>query len=429
MVLIRVVLVIILLIYPSFANTKQQYKHGITLYKQKKYQESYDIFKKLFVKDFKNKNINFYLALNAFELGLYEEALSAYERILIADPNALRIKLEYAKTLFAMKDYESAKKEFEKIKQEKIPKAVQNNIDYFLALIDNNMKRLFVNGSIGVSLIYDNNINSGIKPNTYLIPKYDVNATGDLPIKDWANQEVVTLSTKYDIGEKSGTYFSNDFLIFAKHYKKYHDKNLALVSTTPKIGYNSANYDISLSIPLDRIETEHEISTTSISFQPSLNYVFTRNFSLYTYLKYQKKFNKQFVSKDNDSKIKEISNTFMYKTFSTNLSYTKEEKIRGERTDINKNIKKLSLNYTYVINTKNNLGLSFSLLKTIYNDNDDNFLNNREDLSRNYNLSFNRNISSIYNLNIGLSKTENLSNQAPFVNKKDTFTIGITRSF
>jgi tetratricopeptide (TPR) repeat protein len=78
------------------------YKTGVSLYKNKKYQDSYNLFKKLFIKDFKNKNINFFLGLSAFELGLYDEALSAYERILIQDPNALRIKLEYAKTLFAI---------------------------------------------------------------------------------------------------------------------------------------------------------------------------------------------------------------------------------------------------------------------------------------------------------------------------------------
>jgi tetratricopeptide (TPR) repeat protein len=405
------------------------YKTGVSLYKNKKYQDSYNLFKKLFIKDFKNKNINFFLGLSAFELGLYDEALSAYERILIQDPNALRIKLEYAKTLFAMKNLEEAKLEFTKIKSAKIPKEVEDNINYFLLLIDEQKKRFFTRGSFNISVIYDNNINSGIENITYFIPKYEVNATGDSPISDFAHQEVFTFNTTYDAYDKGGLYFSNDILIFLKNYKKNYDKNIDLVSTTPKIGYKSSNYDISFSIPLDRLSVEHEISTTSISFQPAINYMFNKKFSMYSYWKYQKKFNQQEDSKDSDSSSIEFSNTFMYDTFSLNLSETRDFKIRGERTDIDKNIKKILLNYNYVINTRNNLGLSYSLSKTIYNNKDANFLSKREDLSRNYGLSFNHSLSSHLNLGISYSKTYNLSNQAPFVNNKDTFTIGITRSF
>jgi tetratricopeptide (TPR) repeat protein len=413
----------------SFADIKEMYKDGIELYKNKDYQKSYDIFRKLFIKDFKNKNINFYLGLNSFELQKYDEALLAYERILIQDENALRVKLEYAKTLFAMKDFQNAKLKFLEIKQDKIPTSVESNINHFLVLIDNQTQRLFVNGSVGFSLIYEDNVNSGTQISQYIIPKYDVLADGTEPLEDFASQEVVTLSTMYDIADKGGFYLSNDFLAFGKQYKKYYDKNILLFSTTPKIGYRDNNYDVSFGLPMDRLEVEHEISTTSIAFQPMINYIFSQNFSAQSYLKYQKKFNQQEYDRDNDSTIKEFMLNLSYKTFSFSFVENSEDRIRGDRTDIDKDTRKFSLNYTYVIDTKNNFNLSYSLLNSWYDLEDDNFLSKRVDRVNSVSLSYNRRLSNDLSLTIGCARTDTDSNQAPFSNKKNSINFGITRSF
>jgi hypothetical protein len=319
-----------------------------------------------------------------------------------------------------------SKKAFLEIKKEDISQNVSKNVDKYLLAIESKIERFSISGAFIFSASYDKNINSGIEEESYLIPKYDILVDGMEPISGYSHQEIAVINTKYEINDQ--TNIGTDFMIFSKMYEKYHDKNIFLTSITPKIEHKRDKTEYSFAIPIDRLEVQHEISATSISFQPKVKHAFNKDLSIETYYKFQKKFNEQEKSRNSDSKVSEVSLSINYKSFNTSFVNTNEMKIRGENTDINKNAKKLSFGYTYILD-KNSLSVNYSIVKTLYKDLDQNFLSHREDKSTNIGISFSRPLSKTIIMNLSATKTKNKSNQAPYNTENKSISAGITKAF
>ncbi|WP_058913650.1 porin family protein [Entomohabitans teleogrylli] len=85
------------------------------------------------------------------------QAIANYRRILATTPHFTRVRLELARALFDDRQYQSAAWHFSKTRSENPPAGVLENIDHYLALIN---QRTGCNGNFAISYLKDNNINN-----------------------------------------------------------------------------------------------------------------------------------------------------------------------------------------------------------------------------------------------------------------------------
>jgi tetratricopeptide (TPR) repeat protein len=136
----------------AFATGKHYYDQG-------RFDEAYKEFRKAFVEDPANLDLNFHLGRAAFESGRLEESVMAYDRILIANPGATRVKLELARAHLRLGSRELAKQYFREVLASNPPPQVWRNIQKFLDAIAASEQHHFLNGIFTFGLSHDDNVN------------------------------------------------------------------------------------------------------------------------------------------------------------------------------------------------------------------------------------------------------------------------------
>lgn len=358
-----------------------QYRNALILYKENKFQESYDELNKLFESNLDDVNINFYLGRTAFELGKYDEAIIAYERVLFTKPDNVRAKLELGRAFYMSKQFESAKKYFIEVKQDpETPDDIKQTLDKFLVAIDeykqqnSTVKKHILDGFVLVGLSYDSNVQNTADNH---VDRFTGLSYIEEKIKDWAHQEVVVVKHKYSFDEK--TAIKNDFLIYSKLYSddKVTDENVQFISYTPaySVLLNSGAL-IDYAVFIDRLWVESDTYMHSYGFFPQLSYPIRNNMLFESSLKLQKKKYTQQVDKTKDSLVKEISfgTKYLYdpnSLYGVKLILSTERETNDEsslRIDINKNTYELQTNAMYAINKKLTLNPLLSYKSIHYKD-------------------------------------------------------------
>lgn len=404
----------------------EKYTKALTLYKQKKYQESYELFNSLFENNLDNVNINFYLGRSAFELKKYHDSIIAFERILFSNPESTRTKLELGRAFFMSKQYNESKKYFNEVLQDdKLPAEVRVTINKFLAVIDNAKKKNFLNGVILVGLNYDSNINN--QSDTY-------QNTGASGLTDWAHQEVLILNHKYILNDKST--IKNDFMLFSKSMKDRtnKEKDVQLFSYTPSYSINYGNgLTLDYGIFADSLWLGGSTSIKSFGILPKYTYAKDKNMIFTGQVKYQKKNN---VDKTKDSKYFEVTNSVKYiyntkVTLGSSFIYAKEAEEDVSRDDINKDSYNFKVNSTYLLNPKFSLASTFSYKYSKYKDiqqatNPNTY---RVDDEYKLNLVGTYIYSPKWLFQINTDYTKNDSTYSQNIYKKHTFTFNIIRPF
>jgi TolA-binding protein len=410
-----------------------KYDVALSFFNNKNYEVSYEIFSALFKNDLENKKINFYLARSAFELKKYDEAYSAYERILIKYPNEIRVQLEIARIYFIQKRYKNAKKIFLKIKKEKLPINVKNNIDYYLKMINNKLEKNSLNGFYMFGVGYDSNINNRANSDNFYIPKLSLIFNNTTKDKSSLNiYSALFLNHKYKFSDS--TNIKNDFLIYAKKIIEDNTKNIAYLSYNPSIIKTYDNLATVYSVLADFLRYNNRYYMTSYSIMPKLIYKYSKTAQLSFEYKYNNKINKIDLNSDKDFNTNSIGIKLVnilnskYK-LSSLLNIKKERKVRGNLTNIDNDSFLYSMNLNYKYNKKLSLNTNITFENKKYKD-----INNLY-LIKQINHEYKYNINSIYSLSnswinkIDISHIKVESNIDSNTYKKNTLSISFMKRF
>lgn len=162
-------LLTLVILFPCAAMAGEVFDQGKTLFDNGHYPAAYAKFQEAFLEEPENLDVSFYLGRAAFETGDYESAAMAFERVLIMVPDAPRVKLELARTYAQLGSREIARQYFRLVQASNPPEAVWQNIESFLASMDDAERKHFINGFITFGLFYDDNVGVFPKSDTIYI--------------------------------------------------------------------------------------------------------------------------------------------------------------------------------------------------------------------------------------------------------------------
>lgn len=399
----------------EFIVAQSQYKLG-------DYTSSYQQFKKLFLKHTDNAQVNFYLAMSAMELKLYDEATAAFERVLIVQPDFHRARLEFARLQFLLGFKEEAKKEFLKVAQYPIPENVRKNIDYYLKQIDNkDVNSTFIALSFGY--MYDDNINSGVEYDSYNLPGfYNLSVSGAQP------QSSTAYTTSFQINHIHS--LSDDLPFIVKHtgtmfYKNQTENdlyNFSYFAYTPTIFYNDVanNNEYSLQFGVEKIYPGDRVDFSTYFVSPKYRMLINKDTVFSTYVEYKEVHYEEVIDKDKGYNKKTLGTSLKYKNFEYQLSFEKDDKEFGDRSDVNKNITSNAFLYQYDIQSTLFLNLKYQYNKVKYNDKDVFFANSRIDNQNVYSIGLTKVINKTDFVTLSYTKTNNSTNQQAYEYDKDT---------
>ncbi|WP_455756194.1 surface lipoprotein assembly modifier [Sulfurimonas sp.] len=403
-----------------------EYKEALSLYREKKYLLAYSMFSKLSKSMIDPKRVDFYLGRCAYELGMYDEALAAYERVTINDPKNLRVRLEIAQTYIKMGLYKEAKQEFLVVLQDdSVPQKVKDNIQKNVDMIDNKIKKHFINVTGIFGMAYDSNIDNGTDPGDYSIyvPSFGstTQITATEPVGAVNYEAGVVFSHMY---KKSDDFIvENSLMFYMLSYPRFRAKDLHVVSLSVAPARIDGNKKYSLGFLTDRIWYGHKVLMNDYAITPKYMQIINKELLYTSSLKYAHRRYSKESDKDKNAKIYELTNTLDIKTqeygsLKANLILAKESSIRGTRTDVDKMYYSLGLSDSYNLNKELVLNTNLNTYFTHYKDEDVNFLKRRADKKFTFSVGLSNTYSEQLILNLNLQLIKQNSNHEPFDYKK-----------
>lgn len=146
-------------------------ERGRSLLDAGQFKDAYVALREAFIANPANTGISFYMGQAAFGAGLYEDAVTAYERILQMRPGLHRVRLELARAYYKLGAMEQARAAFEEVLAADPPEEVRNNVERFLAAIDEAIeerdRRSFFTGRFTAAVSHDSN--PRVAPDSQLI--------------------------------------------------------------------------------------------------------------------------------------------------------------------------------------------------------------------------------------------------------------------
>jgi tetratricopeptide (TPR) repeat protein len=411
-----------------------EYTKALNLYKQKAYQKAYESFNILFESNLDDVNINFYLGRSAFEIKKYNDAIIAFDRILFAKPDNNRVKLEIGRAYFMSKQYGEAKKYFKEVqKNPNTPKNIQDALEKFFLVIEQNTKKHFLNGVVLVGLNYDSNAKNTSDWITTTIPNTESKS------KDIAHQEVMILNYKYKLNDLDS--LKTDMMLFSKIYDDDEklDNAIQLLSISPAYSkIYEGGVSVDYAIFADALRVDDDSDMRSYGIFPQVTYPLSKDKILNFYLKSQKKVFQDVADEAKNSWYNEFGMGVKYiyspkVTFGGTVIASKEKENNDKtntRVDVNKDSYQVKLNATYMVGQKFSLAPSVSTKKIKYKD--QNTLNNnlkQEDNEYKIALIGTYVYSPKWLFQLGGDYTKTDSNLPASEYVKHTFTFNIIRPF
>lgn len=413
------------------ASQNQTFKQALEYFNIQQYDSAYVVFNTLTHNNLNNKKLNFYLGRSAYEIKKYNQAYAAYQRILINDEQNHRVRLEMARVLYDMKLYGEALVEFERVLIHPIPDVVRKRIEFMMSQIKELKKGYKLSKTILFAIGNSDNINS----NTHeAFTTYgSINLENDTnQIEDTYHKFIVALNFLYPF--KNTTYtFENSTLFYMQSFIKNHSSDIALISLSNGISYNQKRYKLSFDLLTDKIWYGSNELYTTLGVSNSLSYILDKTLVLKSKIKYTNKSMSQSTESNKDANSYYI-NLQLIKALPNNSSiklksyYKEEEKIRGTRIDVNKDMYGISISYQKALITSLSTTLSYSYDENKYKD-DDPILVTRNDKSDTYTLGFIKQINKQNSISLIGTYINNKSNVELNSYKKNTIEILYTKSF
>ena len=415
--------------------TSAEYISAKAHYKSGDYDIAYNLFEKLFRKNNNHIYVNYYLAMSAVSLQKYDEAVAALERVLITKPDFYRARLEFAKVLYISGLKSQAKEEFTKVLNSNVPQNVKDNIQIYLAsLNDDKLYNLYA--TLMVGLQYSDNVNNGLDDVEFTLPGFsNITVSGEKPDSDRAHIEYLSLDLINKFKKNSSFVLKNRLIGYNRNYKDYDDGDLVFFSYQPTL----INYSLkdktqySLGVTIDKVipgkENKNKDKFMAYGIKPKYSFEVFPNARLASYIKYQRILYDEKSSSDRDYNKKEFGFDLYYNTLYAGFSFASDEKNSGDRTDIDKNIWKTNLGYTYKFNDKFLLNTEYEYTNSKYDEEDIFFDSHRKDTTHNVRIGLLTIFDKNNIINLAFSTTYNSSNQNAYDYDKDVATISYIRKF
>lgn len=369
--------------------------------------------------------------MSAVGLKLYDEATAAFERVLIVKPDFHRARLEYARVLFILGFKEEAKKEFLIVAATPIPENVRRNIQNYIDQIENkSTNTTFFALSFG--MIYDDNINSGIDYDTYNLPGF-----GNLQVNGTPAQRSSSYVTSFQmnhlqsLGKNSPLLLKHTGFIYYKNQTVNDRYNFKFFSYKPTLYYNDAvnKAEYSLQAGIEDVMPGDKTDFIAYSIVPAYKKLINKDNIFGFFTQY-----KQIHYSDASNKARNYNNSGLgtsweYKKLKYTLSYERDRKNHGTRTDLNKKIINQTLSYSYDIQSTLILNAQFQYKRIDYVDTDVFFANQRKDTSKNIYLGLTKIIDKKDFLTLSYNRTDNNSNQAAYEYDRNSVNLNYTWRF
>lgn len=409
--------------------TKGEYISAKAHYNSGDFETSYIQFQKLFQEHSDHVYINYYLAMSGVNIGKKDEATAAFERVLIKKPDFHRARLEFAKLLYSIGFKNQAQQEFQKVLNSNIPNNVKENIKTYLLSLE---EKLFsLEATLMIGLHYSDNVNNGLEDTEYNLPGLsNISVTGDEPQSD--NGDVEYANFDFINKFKNSSFFlKNQFTAYNKNFNDYKTGDLKFYEYQPTLFYSNENSTYSLKLGLAKVipgefkNDEFKIYTISPKYITKI----LDTLILSTSYKYQKiSFDEQ-ISKDRNYTKDQVAFNIYYKMFYYGITFDKDKKEKGERTDIDRNIIESNIGYTFDLTHDFLFNTEYKYSFTDYKEEDILFSTTREDHNQQLSLSLAKVFNKNNIINITYTKIKNNSNQSAFDYKKDTANINYIRKF
>ncbi len=227
-------------------NLDNTHKEAMTLLKDEKVNEAYEVLYNSYQNNHFNKQTIFLLANSAKQKGDIKNAIKYYEILLQNDPNAHRVRLELASLYYDDNQLEKSNEQFLIVKSAKIPKQVESNIDnYYVKKQLEKQKNYNFFGSL--AYIVDSNVNLG--PNIDSVTMYDIDFTLSSDAKE---------SDDTAISLRAGAEYYNQF----KDFTLKTSLNTNKVDYSDKDDYDTSSISLSTSAVIFRDNTLYMIPIT-----------------------------------------------------------------------------------------------------------------------------------------------------------------------
>lgn len=413
-------------------NIDEYYVKGMNHYKEKDFENSYELFSKIYLEKLSDMKFNFYFGRSAYETGHYENALAAFERVQIQDSSNLRNKLEMGRTYFMLKMYEDAENSFKEVlNNQNIPPHIKRNIELALSKVSKVQERSFTYATFGIDTIYDSNINYGSIDNYYYggtnLAKID-------EISDTALQVYAQIVNVYDIGDKNGFAIKNTFSAFLKNYTSYDNYDLKNFNYSPSLFYQETHFSAEFLLGLDALILGNKHYLSTITLQSKLGYNHSPTLQSLGYLKYQSKNFKQQKHYDLDANRYEASYALQQilspRSFlQTRIIGALERKRHGSYIYVDYDEFKVNARYANQYNADYGINIFAQLHGRNYKDFSQGFGSTREEMRGFVSADFIVEFLPKLNLKLGTSYEYVDSNQDRFSYKKHTISAGIVKTF
>ena len=413
-------------------NESLLYKKAVDFYKQRHYKKSYEIFSQLYLNHLSHIQINFYLGRSAFELKKYNQAYAAFQRILIQDEENNRVRLEMGRVLYVLKSYDEALKEFERVLKYPIPSTVRNNVQALISSIEDKKKKYFINGAFQFGLGHNDNVNS-----TTHLPYTTYGSTvlnnNTKKAKDSYNKLVLVLNLIVPFKKNKSLAYEGSLIGYSQDYFEENSSDLTLFSLSNGLSYIQNKYKLSALINTDKIWYGSDPLMTSIGITPKITYLYSKELIFNLSYKYSKKRMTKSGEEDKDANINNytlgITKKLKNKASASLTSYfATERKVRGVRTDVDKDKIGYKISYGREFIPTINTVLSYAYDKNQYKQADLNFPV-REDKSDTYAITFTKSMSKKSNITVEYNIIQNKSNIEANTYDRDTMGITYTRTF
>lgn len=240
-------------------ETVNHYLLGQQYFTEKKFDAAYTELYLAFLEDPGNLDLNFLLGRAAFESGRYEEAIMAYDRILMADPEASRVKLELARAHLSLGSKEIAKQFFREVLATNPPAQVWQNIEKFLAAIEESEKKHFFTGTFSLGANRDDNVRLAPIDERISIGLFEFLLTGPTasPQRDQVYNTLFILNHIYK-PETKPYVWKTSLTNYNAFYESQHDLDTNFLGLTSGAVWQGSNYLIDLQALVSHVEVEYE---------------------------------------------------------------------------------------------------------------------------------------------------------------------------
>jgi len=399
-----------------------EYKKSKEYFQNKEYEKSYNILKKLFLKDLSNNKINYYLANSAIKIKKFGMASAAYERILINEPSNLKIRFEQAKLLYLTGNTQASIISLKKLLSKDISNNLKKEVQTYLNYLEADKKLFFINTTFLFSLNYMDNVNDA--PNQdYILPNFTyLGPQGDDKVSDTSHIEYINVDLIKKFKSSENVIIKNNFSYLKKTFLNEKSENFEAYSYQPGILIKDSFKNYYLGLIFQKYKSGHELSKEYLDGVGLETKFYNKNHMIG--LKAERLFYKDEDKSDkNYSSYQLLYNTFYSSGFNFFSRFQKNIAFKSNRTDIDKIVFDNNLSYTFILNDSMSLDPFFRYKMTNYEDESIAFSSRRKDRLSESGLEFRKYLNASSFVSLRGSYLNNHSNHAEydFKNKSISF--------